>query len=125
MESSATVMRGFTFVATVLAAVKTIMQVTANVETSARVLHSLGTMKLRKDMPAQEFPSLQDVLYQNVISKCWRSKYSANMLKRDILRHKLSSRDWKPSPQFLLDSTLAMIGMGYTIICIFGRRRMW
>ena len=43
IESSAIVMRGFTFVAIVLAAVRMIMQVTANVETSARVLHSLGT----------------------------------------------------------------------------------
>jgi hypothetical protein len=42
-ESSGIVIRGFTFVVMVLAAVTTIMQTTANVDTSASVLHSLET----------------------------------------------------------------------------------
>lgn len=41
LESSKVVMRGFTFVAIVVAAVRTIVQVIANVDTSSRVLHWL------------------------------------------------------------------------------------
>lgn len=95
------------------------------ISTGIRPFADMEDDEIERRYLAQDFPSLRGVSYNEVISKCWRSEYSsADMLKRDIIRCVPPSYDSVLPPKLLFASTLAMVGIGYTVLCIFSRRRM-